>query len=65
VLEEGVLLAIEEERYIPTQRRDPEGVPLVEPVRQVNEPLEIPRALDFAYGRGVQTTPSSRPMLAN
>jgi hypothetical protein len=39
VLEEGVLAAIEEGRHVPTQRRDPERVPRVQPVRQVDEAL--------------------------
>jgi hypothetical protein len=41
MLKEGILGAGEERRYIPTQRRDPEGVPRVEPVWQVDEALEV------------------------
>ena len=41
VLEEGVLLAGEEQLHVPTQRRDPERVPRVEPVGQVDEALEV------------------------
>src|SRR5215210_4763556 len=41
VLEKWILGTREERLYIPTQRRDPERVPRVEPVRQVDEALEV------------------------
>ncbi len=66
VLEEGILGAGEQGLDVPTQRRDPEGVPRVEPIGQVDEALEVrsvPRRADAQ--RWGQTTPRSRPMRAN
>jgi hypothetical protein len=66
VFEEGVLPAIEEGGDIPTQRRDPERVPRVQPVGQVDEALEVPSVPRRADAeRWGQMTPRSRPMRAN
>ena len=66
VLEEGILRAGEEERHVPTQRRDPERVPRVESVGQIDEPLEVPSAARRADAQRLgQMTPSSRPIRAN
>jgi len=65
VLEERILVAGEQGSDIPTQRRDPERVPRVESVGQVDEALEVLRAARRvdAHDSG-QMTPSSRPMRA-
>ena len=66
VLEEGVLGAGEEGCDVPTQRRDPERVPRVESVGQVDEALEVPSVTRRADAqRWGQMTPRSRPMRAN
>ncbi len=60
VLEEGVLGAGEQSRHVPTQRRDPERVPRVEPVGQIDEAPEIPLVARRSDARGCgQMTPSS------
>ena len=49
VLEEGIPGAGEERGYVPTQRRDPDRVPRVKSVGQVDEALEVspvPRRAD-------------------
>jgi hypothetical protein len=63
VLEEWVLSAVQQERDIPTQRRDPDRVPRMQSVRQVNEAAEIgavPDRPDRDLRR--QITPSSLPI---
>jgi hypothetical protein len=65
VLEEGILGAGEQGGHVPTQRRDPERVPRVKSVGQIDEAPEVGRAArrTDAHGSG-QMTPSSRPMRA-
>src|SRR5690606_41318003 len=37
MLEEGVPVRVEEDGHVPTQRRDPHGVPRMEPIGEVDE----------------------------
>ena len=66
VLEEGVLLAGEKQLHVPTQRRDPERVPRVEPVGQVDEAFEVSSVARRADAQPFgQMTPRSRPIRPN
>jgi hypothetical protein len=66
VLEEGIPGSREEHLHVPTQRRDPERVPRVESVREVDEALQIlPIARRMDAQALVQMTPRSLPMVAN
>ena len=63
VVEERVFRAGEHDAHVPTQRRDPERVPRVQPVGKVNEPAEVPVGSDRAdRDRSAQMTPSSFPI---
>jgi hypothetical protein len=63
VFKEGVFLAGEQQLYIPTQRRDPDRVPRMEPVGQVDELVERPGVADGPDQNGLgQITPSSCPI---
>ena len=65
VLEEGVLGAGEQGADVQTQRRDPDRVPRVQPVGQVDEAVEVGPVPDRRDLEGsVQMTPSSRPICA-
>jgi hypothetical protein len=63
VLEKGILAAGEEQSYIPTQRRDPERVPRMQSIGEVDEAAEI-LAAEYRpdRNRSVQMTPSSLPI---
>src|SRR5690606_25342462 len=72
VLEERILAGGEEDPHVPTQRRDPDRVPRVQPVGQVDEAVEIGAGpyranVDGSPGGngGAQMTSNSRPMVAN
>src|SRR6185437_6445524 len=66
VLEEGVLPAVEQEGHVPTQRRDPERVPRVQPIGQIDEAVDLaPLARRVDAQRRGQMTPKSRPIRAN
>jgi hypothetical protein len=41
MLEEGILGAGEQCRHVPTQRRDPERVPRMQPIRQIDEATKL------------------------
>jgi hypothetical protein len=63
VVEKGVLPAVEQEGYVPTQRRDPDRVPRMQSIRQVDEAAQI-GAVPDRPDRDLrsQMTPSSLPI---
>lgn len=63
MLKEGVFLAGKEQLHIPTQRRDPDRVPRMKPVGQVDELVERPGVANRPDQNGLgQITPSSCPI---
>jgi hypothetical protein len=66
VLKERVVGAVEKFLDLGAKRRDPIEIPPMKPIRQVDEPGEVPGRLDAPdRRRGVQMTPSSLPMRPN
>jgi hypothetical protein len=61
MVEERVPGSIEHRGHVATKRRDPGEVPLVEPIRQVDEGREIAPRGDGADRDFAQMTPNSRP----
>ncbi len=66
MLEEGVLLAVQQEADVAAERGDPAWIRPLQAVRQGDECVEVPAGSDRPDLEGsVQMTPSSRPIFAN